>query len=105
MVKIGDIEYSNIKIGGFGYTVVEVDNLARDRECLGASCGNNLHIEIDKDICKDLKGATLLHECIEQLNFIYELDLDHKEITILGNALHQIIKDNKDLIDEYYNNG
>lgn len=94
-----------MKIGGFEYSITEIDDLARDRDCLGNSCGNNLQIQIDKSICKDLKAATLIHECIEQLNFLYELGLEHNVITTLGNSIHQIIKENKELIDEYYNLG
>ena len=90
-----------IKIGSYYYEIRECDNLARDCSSLGESCGNSLKISIDSGICEDLKTATLIHEIVEQLNFIYELNLEHNVITILGNTLHQVLKENENLIKKY----
>lgn len=83
-----------IKIGGLIYKCIEVENLSRDKNANGASCGNGLYIEIDKSLPEQLKESVLLHEILEQINYIYELELDHKTITTLEAALYQVFKDN-----------
>jgi len=40
-------------------------------------------------------SSTLIHEIIEALNYIYELDLPHDKITVLANGMFQVLKDNK----------
>ena len=86
-----------VKIGGYIYDCMLVSNLTRDSDTLGRSCGNTLRIEIDDSIPHENKVSTLLHEILEQINFRYELCLEHKQITILESTLYQVIKDNPEI--------
>lgn len=83
-----------IKIGGTVYEVSEDTTLARDSSAMGMSCGNNCRIIIDNSLPKQNQESTLIHEVIEQINFKFELSLEHYKITTLEAALYQVIKDN-----------
>jgi regulator of RNase E activity RraB len=89
---------NNIKIAGMKYEVKETENLTRDHGSLGNCCGNNLTINVDKDLKEDVKKKTLLHEIIEALNFEYDLEFQHNKICVLETALFAVIKDNTELI-------
>lgn len=91
-----------IKIGGFDYIFGEVKNLARDEEALGDSCYNSLTINIDDGIDKSIKAATIIHEIIEQISCINELDLEHNKITTLANSLYEVIVHNPKMMEEYF---
>lgn len=91
-----------IKIGGFDYTFAEAKNLARDEDALGNSCYNSLTINVDESLDKSLKAATIIHEIIEQINCISELDLEHNKITTLANSLYQVISENPKMMEEYF---
>lgn len=93
---------NKIKIGGFDYKFGEVKNLARDEEALGNSCYNALTINIDDGVDKSIKAATIIHEIIEQIDSINELDLEHNKITTLANSLYEVIIDNPKMIEEYF---
>ena len=38
--------------------------------------------------------ASLLHEILEVINYIFEFDFSHDKIQILESALYQVLKDN-----------
>ena len=90
---------TRIKIGGVLYTVSTENALCRDRDKLGESCGNDLSIVIDSSIPRQNKESVLLHEILEQINYQYELSLNHEKITVLGTALYQIMKDNPSFME------
>ncbi len=41
------------------------------------------------------QAETLLHEILEAAKFKYNLDLDHKDLTIISEVLFAVIRDNK----------
>lgn len=88
-----------IKIGGMFYRVSENRKLARDRDSSGESCGNDLWITIDTTLSRQNQETTLLHEIIEQINAVYDLDLEHHKISLLEAALYQVIMDNPDILN------
>lgn len=82
-------------IGGHVISVREVPNLTgRHGEC-GSFQLTSLAIEIDDKLPASLKEETLMHEVIEAINAIYELELPHRSIQILGVALHQVQKNRR----------
>jgi hypothetical protein len=89
-----------VKIGGIVYNCSFSNTSARDSGSLGSSCGNACEIVIDSTVPKQNQESTLLHEIIEQINFRYELNLEHKQITVLESAIYQVIKDNPDIFKE-----
>ncbi len=85
----------NLKIGGHSYEV-----FAREREvsdgstCLG-SCNNVLQkIWVETNSPQSGQEETLLHEIFEAINFNYEMQLSHPQITVLSAVLYQVLKDN-----------
>lgn len=89
-----------VKIAGCWYGCELNDNLCRDNSCIGMSCGNNQQIVIDGSIPKENQESTLIHEVLEQINYRYELDLEHRTITTLETALYAFIKDNPDIFKQ-----
>ena len=85
---------SKVKIGGLTYKCSLEKNLARDRNSLGESCGNELSITIDESTSQQTQNKTLIHEIIEQLNFNYDIDLEHHKICLIETGLYQVIVDN-----------
>lgn len=88
---------ATVKIGGHIYQVKTSSTLARDSDVHGSSCGNALEITIDTTIPKQNQESVLLHEIIEQINYRYELRLEHRQISVLESAIYQVIRDNPDL--------
>lgn len=81
-----------VEIGGHLIKVTEVTGLAsRHGEC-GSFQLSSLTIEIDKGLPDTLKEETLWHEIVEAINAIYELELPHRSIQILGVGIHQSSK-------------
>jgi len=52
-------------------------------------------IKIDTDQTKEEQESTLLHEVLEFINSMFELELKHPDISRLEVALYQVLKDNK----------
>lgn len=83
-----------IKIGGLIFTVEEKFNEVRDKNQSGSSCGNTQEIIIDKDISQQLKETTFIHEIIHQIDFVYNIGLEHQQVYQLETGLYSFIKDN-----------
>lgn len=84
-----------LKIGGFEWRVKEVKHLISDRERLGEMAPRTQEIVIEEESSEQQKEETLIHEIIEALNFLYNINLEHYQIELLGVTLHQVLKDNK----------
>lgn len=89
-----------IKIGGLKFTVEEKANQIRDNSRSGASCGNAQQITIDKDISTQFKETTLIHEIIHQIDFVYNIGLEHQQVYQLEAGIYAFIKDNPNLFKE-----
>jgi hypothetical protein len=88
---------SSVKIGGLLYTVDIIPGLSAAREdgALG-SCDSNLcTILLDNILNEDQLVSVFIHEIIEAINAMYELGLEHRQITSLETALYQVFSDNK----------
>jgi len=79
-----------IKIGGHILTV----RFSEDIGNMGEWHSAKQIIKLYKDNCQSQHEETLLHEIVEAINGLYEFNLPHDKIQILGAVLHQIIKDN-----------
>ena len=79
-----------IKISGYEFKV----NLSTRKELeddFGTMDMETLTICIEKGIDEQLQYSTLLHEVIETINYIHELDLDHSKIMTLETCLYQVL--------------
>lgn len=85
-----------IKIGGYFVTVVEDANLIANSARIGEYSPVEQVIKLSKGLTHQQRKETLIHEILESINDIYELNLDHDEqLCKLSVVIHQIIEDNK----------
>ena len=89
-----------IKIGGFIVTVELVNNIMTDRGRLGEYQPRTQIIKIDKDCSEQQKEETFLHELFEAITSIYDIDIEHKDLSNMVTVLHQVIKDNPEIFKE-----
>ena len=88
-----------IKIAGYQIEVKTVPNLAADTRQIGQYSHRFQEIRIDAGSTEQQKNETLIHEILEAVDCIYDLNLDHdNQLCKLSVILHQIITDNKELI-------
>lgn len=90
-----------IKVGGYTIKVNIVRNLMTDCEACGQYISRNKEIQLDPDLCPEQMYSTYIHEVIECITEIYELEsllANHHDIVILSEALHQILRDNREAI-------
>jgi len=85
-----------IKIGG---KYVEVQYVSGEEHFPDGSCGmafvsQNI-IKINSSQTKAEQESTLLHEILEFIKSMFELDLKHQDLCCLEVALYQVLKDNK----------
>lgn len=88
-----------IRIGGYDVEVKMVDNLVNDRQHLGEYFPRTQEIHIDQAQTKQSMQETFIHEIIEAIKSIYDLEMEHSVLTLLSTCLHQVLRDNK--IDFY----
>ncbi|WP_242951456.1 hypothetical protein [Clostridium kluyveri] len=89
-----------IKIGGMIFSVALIDNLMRNGSSSGRSCGNSQEIQIDKSASRQYKETTFIHEVLHQINFVYNIGLEHKQIYDLEAGIYAFIKDNPSVFNE-----
>jgi hypothetical protein len=88
-----------IKIGAYTVTVIFKDDLLRDQGCCGRFLPCEKRIEIDNGMCSEMQWGTFYHEIIEAVSEIYcvqPLAEHHDSINLLGEVLHQILRDNRE---------
>lgn len=89
-----------IKIGGYLIEVVEDSNILANESRIGEYSPFEQKIKLAIGLTEQQKKETLIHEVLEAVNSIYELDLDHDgQLCKLSAVIHQIIEDNKTLIN------
>lgn len=91
-----------VKIGAHEFKIEMVMNLRNEsgQACCGMCNGSENHIKINPGYPQTTNEATLVHETIEAINYLYELGLEHRQITILEETLYQVLKENKLHFDE-----
>ena len=88
---------SKIKILGHIYEVILRDRETEDGgERNPGTCDNKFcRIWIDNTWAESQQEETLLHEICEAINFILDLELDHKQLTSIAASFYQVFKDNQ----------
>lgn len=95
-----------VRIGSMDYKVVLTEDviLKNNQQCYG-HIGFDTHIiEIDKTL-RDIQGQqqTFLHELVHGIVYEFKIDFSDKEESVvdkLADALHQVIRDNPDIISK-----
>jgi len=83
-----------LKIGSHSYDVIfkNLDDEAQPNSGYCNTTGNKITINNTLPISQ--QESTIVHEIIEAINFLYQLELKHNKIMTLETALYQILKDN-----------
>ena len=89
-----------VKISGYIVKVEFENNLVTDRRNLGEYHPRIQTIKIDKDNSKQQTEETFLHELLEAITFIYDIDIEHKDLSNMATVLHQVIKDNSEIFKD-----
>lgn len=55
-------------------------------------------------MCQQQIESTFIHEVIEQINFLYNIELEHHKICLLENAIYSFIKGNPDVFKDNESN-
>ena len=84
----------SVKIGAHDWKVTINPNYYKDSGHTGTCAMHAQHIIIDGAATDSYQEEVLLHEIIEAINYMYELELPHNKITTLGNTLYQVLKEN-----------
>lgn len=91
----------SIKIGAYQVPITFIKNQISDEQKFGCYNARLKHITIDPDVSDDVRFSVMLHEMVEAMADIYDiqaLQADHHAITLLEAAIHQIVKDNPGLL-------
>lgn len=98
--KKGNIMIEKIKIGGYSISIGHDDTIIANYGHVGEYSPIGQKISIATGLSKQHQQETLIHEVLEAINDIYELGLEHDEqLCKLSVILHQIVNDNKNLIN------
>ncbi|MGD0535920.1 MAG: hypothetical protein ABR999_10870 [Methanoregula sp.] len=90
-----------IRIGGYDVKIEYVNNMIPDSAAYGQYIPRMKTIQLDPGVCEQQKHSTFIHELLEAIVEIYELDAlkeNHHEIVLLGEALYQLLKDNPGVV-------
>jgi len=79
-----------IKIAGHHFTVDYIDGLADS----GSTDFTDNKILINKNLSQSNKESVVIHECLEAISAIYDLNLPHQTIQTLEAAIYALYKDN-----------
>ena len=91
----------SVKIGAYQVKVNLVKNQISDEQKFGCYNARLKLMTIDPDVSDPVKFSVFLHEMFEVIADIYDiraLQEDHHAITLLETALHQIVRDNPELL-------
>jgi len=88
---------NKIKIGGYLVSVDFTNHIMTDRGNIGEYKPRTQTITIDKDCSKQQSEETLIHEILEAITSIYDISIEHKDLSNMATVLHQVIKDNPDI--------
>jgi hypothetical protein len=83
-----------VKIIGQNYTMRR-DVSANNSGVMGMCNNANQEIvfPIEDDSPRDLQESVVLHEILEALDFMFELDIEHRSIQTLEAGLYQVLTD------------
>lgn len=86
---------NKVRIGGLDFKLVRGHSRHEDLNTLGYMDSKRAEIGIyDDSVSEDIKKNTLIHEIVEAINDLNDLQLDHKDITVLGTSITQVLNDN-----------
>jgi hypothetical protein len=89
---------SKVKIGGKIYEVSFTNLTSGSNKIYGGQSAIFRHwIKIQCDMPQAQKEETFLHEMIELIGEMNDLQLNHTQVSTLSNSLYQVIVDNEEI--------
>lgn len=92
-----------IKLYGHEITIEIDDNLERKTGAYGVFSVNTMTITLDGLVPQSIRLATLIHECMEALNYFSELNLQHNVISSITTGIFALLAENKDITQSFLN--
>jgi len=89
-----------VYVCGQDLEVIEEPNMQHTKQLLGRYDLLQGHILITDGIARHIQEQTLVHELVEIVDCLFELDIPHDKITTLAVAVYMVIKDNPHLMEE-----
>lgn len=83
----------SIRIGPYDYAIKEVSGFITNA-VYGEHNGFDHEILLSVDLSKQMYFSTLIHEILEAINEIHELNLKHSAIRSIETCLAQVLQDN-----------
>jgi len=90
-----------VRIGGYTVKVLFAKNTMTDEDKCGYYNSRTKTIAIDPELCEEFQYGVFYHELIEAIKDIYHIQClkdDHQAINQLGEAFHQLLRDNGSVI-------
>mgnify|MGYP001306725833 CR=1 FL=1 len=88
---------TTLKIGPYVFSI----SISPDICDIGSCVYDNKKILLNESCDSQTIKSTLLHEILEALNIMYELNLPHQTISILEAGIFQVLRDNNlSLLDD-----
>lgn len=88
-----------INICGQIISVVIDDKLLSHHSDIGQYHKIRNEITIDSNINQDTKESVFIHEIVEAICFMNDIELEHQTISTISNQLYQVLSDNNLLRD------
>lgn len=85
---------NKIKIGGYIVEVEEKPNIMLERGHQGEYHPMTQRIFLDDAMTLQQREEILIHEILEAIISIYDINIEHRDLNLLGVVIHQVIKDN-----------
>lgn len=90
-----------VKVLGHTYSVVTRDQYIAESSGGTGQVNNYVNrIWIDSSLAPSTQNEVLIHEIIEAINYRCELNMEHRTICVLGEVLHQVLRDNRLRFDD-----
>jgi hypothetical protein len=89
----------SVTIGGLEYNIRFEENMVRDKSRTGESSGNKQELVIDPGMSKQIQETTFIHEVLHQIDFVYNIGLEHQAVFQLEAGIYAFLKSNNLVTD------
>jgi len=86
-----------IKVGGVPFEIILRNGTNGESTSYGSCNAGAQKIWVSEAVGKQQQETTLVHEVLEAINTLYELNLEHTQISCLETALYAFIVDNPEV--------
>lgn len=81
-----------VTIGCFDIEIIKDKDVGRNESLFGSWSYQELKIVIDSGALESIQNSTFIHECIEAMNTILRLNIEHNKIHLLEVGIYQMIQ-------------